>query len=420
MISLPDEKLMNQLKLYGSHTIAYSSVIDDTLTTFWHKDKGAIRYETFNNFRFMLGDPLCDEKDLNKVIVKFISDCKKNDKNLIAVQCSQKTANIFVKYGYFANQFGIETILNVPEFSTKGKEKTKVRRWINSATSANLTVLEKNMNDSSLIKDIKELSDNWLTTKANTKELHCLTRPLILKFEPETRLFCAYSQSRLEGFILFEPIFNQGKPIGYYANICRTAIESPNGTLDLIIATAIEEFKKEDIKIFSFGLSPLTEIEDEGNYHNQIVKMFLKMSYQYGEKMYSFKGLDFHKKAYYDPKDSTRIHAYLITKGTLSVINLLTILEYIGIIPNKNKISDLKFYSEKVLGGFLGAQKEKIKINRENLSEILGYFEISKESTANLFSKINEKMEILSNNVLSHSVKTDDDFGTKWFDVLKR
>jgi len=420
MKSLPDEKLMNQLKQYGSHTIAYSSVIDETLATFWHKDKGAIRYETFNNFRFILGDPLCDDKDLKKVIVKFISDCKQNDKNLIAVQCSKKTADVFVKYGYFANQFGIETILSVPEFSTKGKEKTKVRRWVNAATSANLTVMEKNMNDPSLIKDIKELSDNWLTTKTNTKELHCLTRPLILEHEPETRLFCAYSQSRLEGFILFEPVFTQGVTTGYYANICRTAIESPNGTLDLIIATAIEQFKKENIKTFSFGLSPLTEIEDEGNYYNQIVKMFLKMSYQYGEKMYSFKGLDFHKKAYYDPKNSVRTHAYLITKGTLSVINLLTILEYIGIIPNKNKISDLKFYGEKVLASFLGAQKEKIKINRENLTEILSYFEINKESAANLFFKINEKMEVLNNSIFSHSVKTDDEFGTKWFDVLKR
>ncbi|HBM15103.1 MAG TPA: hypothetical protein DD381_01950 [Lentisphaeria bacterium] len=359
--------LLKYLKLYGSHTIAYSSVFDDKMNHFYLPDKGFVMYGLYKNIRFMLGDPICSKKDIQSVVQAFLEDTNSASNILIGMQCSIEAAFVFARHGYSINSLGVETILKLDSFDTKGKAMTKVRRWINSATNAGLKVREEKLTDPLVRKEVEVISNQWIKNKANAAELTLLTRPLSFEEESGIRFFCGYIDETLIGFNSFEPMYKDNEVIGYYANICRTKDDAPNGTLDLIIQNAREKFKAEGAKYFSFGLSPMADIKDNHNLHNPIISFLFESSYKYGCRLYSFQGLDFHKKAYHDGVNSLRQQSYIITKGSLPVNQIINCLSYLGILPDKGFISNLSYLAETMIKGFYEENKSKYQTSEEDI-----------------------------------------------------
>ena len=78
---------------------------------------------------------------------------------------------------------------------------------------------------------------------------------------------------------------------------------------------------------FSLGLSPLVDIKDENNFHHSILSAILESNYRYENEFYSFQGLDFHKKAYYDGINSERKPIFLIMKGMLPINQITNTLK---------------------------------------------------------------------------------------------
>lgn len=359
--------LLDYLKLYGSHTIAYSAVFDDKMRNFYLPDKGFILYGFYKNIRFMLGDPLCAKNNTSEVVKAFIADTNEASNILIGMQCSFETASVFSRNGFSVNHMGVETILFLDTFDTKGKAMTKVRRWINSATNAGLKVKEENLQDSRIREEVERISAQWLEGKATNSELTLLTRPLSFKDEAGLRFFCGYLNGKIVGYNTFEPMYKDNKIIGYYANICRLQDDAPNGTLDLIMHNAREIFKTEGAKYFSFGLSPMADIKDEHKLHNPIVSFMLESSYRYGSSLYSFQGLDFHKKAYHDEVNSVRQPSYLLIKGSLPVNQIINSLSYLGILPNQGFISNLSYLAETMIKGFYEQNKARFQTSEHDI-----------------------------------------------------
>lgn len=359
--------LLEYLKLYGSHSIAFSAAFDDKMKRFYLPDKGVILYGTYKNIRFMLGDPLCSKENLSDVVKAFISDTNASSNILIGMQCSFDTASVFSKNGFSVNCMGVETILFMDTFDVKGKAMTKVRRWLNSATNAGLEVKEENLQNPKIREEIERISNQWLEGKTNRGELTLLTRPLSFEEEPGLRFFCGYMNGKIIGYNSFEPMYEDNKIIGYYANICRVQDDAPNGTLDLIMHKAREKFKTEGAKYFSFGLSPMADIKDEHKLHNPIVSFMLESSYRYGSSLYSFQGLDFHKKAYHDEVNSVRQPSYLVIKGSLPVNQIINSLSYLGILPNQGFISNLSYLAETMIKGFYEQNKAKFQTSEQDI-----------------------------------------------------
>ena len=366
-----DPHLIMYLKLYGKNSISFSSVFDTQMQSYYLPGKGYIMYATHKYIKFMLGDPLCSEDDLEDVIKGFIKITHEKDEVIIGMQCSFNIAEIFYKYDYHANHIGVETLLFLDSFDTKGKGKSKVRRWINSAKKAGVTVKEEKLSDSVFKEKIESISKKWLDTKACKCEMNLLTRPLSFDEEPDLRFFCGYLDGKLIGFNTFEPIYDNNIITGYYANICRIDDEAPNGTLDYIMHIGREKFKEEGKKYFSFGLSPLADIKDVYGIHNPIITSLFEANYKYGNELYSFQGLDFHKKAYHDGKSSERVAKFLISRGTLPIHQIISTLGYIGIVPNESFMSSLKYIGETFAKSIVKENVNRIKVTENEIKNIL-------------------------------------------------
>lgn len=227
---------------------------------------------------------------------------------------------------------GVETILDINSFDYKGKKKAKVRRWVNAAKNLDLKVSEEDFNQN--YDDLKKISDEWLKSKGNN-ELNILLRPFPKENTEYSRVFLSKKDDKTNGFVIFDPMFENSQLIGYYANLCRFNNNSTSGAFDLIISNAIDKFKSENLKYLSLGLSPLAEVIPTNN-DNYFVRKIAKLSFDYGESMYAFKGIDFHKKVYHDEKQSFRRPVYFITKGHFPIFDITDTFSTIGIIPKNN------------------------------------------------------------------------------------
>lgn len=352
------------MRQYGDFTLAYSIMADLNITLeHFTTDIGIIGYSSYKNLWLMLGDPFCSMNMINFLIQKFLAHAKDKGKKVVVVQGSLNTALAFADFGYHATHMGIETILDVQNFDLKGKKKAKIRRWINTAKNAGITVFEGTYEECDCLNEAKSVSKRWIERKINNNELKLMTRQQKFEDEEDTRKFFAYINNEMVGYIVFDPIYKDGNICGYYSDICRIAPISPNGTFDAILDFARKQFKKEGIKTISLGISPLACMNNLHGLNNRLLSFLLKSNYYFGNKMYAFNNLEFHKKAYRDGVQGVMEPKFYITKGFFPIKDLINTFNYIGIVPGRNFLESIAYISKSMGTEMFEKAREYFSLN---------------------------------------------------------
>ncbi|WP_197528756.1 DUF2156 domain-containing protein [Maridesulfovibrio salexigens] len=211
------------------------------------------------------------------------------------VQISKTLAETLFNEGYSVYQIGVETELDIQSFSLSGKRKSSLRQWNNKGRKSGLTVEEKRLSEVNR-QEINRLCQDWLNNKGR-KEFSFLTRPLPESNEEGVRFFWARINGKLLALAGFDPIYSEGEIIGYYHNFDRLCSEAVNGTSAFTLLQAMEKFRSEGKKFISLGLSPLSGMEQGYTLSGPLQKL-AGLFYEFGEKVYPFKGNDRHKSKF--------------------------------------------------------------------------------------------------------------------------
>lgn len=282
--------------------MAYSSLEKD-FEYFVVDGMGYIAYISFRHpfwswkeRKVVLADPLCDTSNYDQIIKRFIA--KYND--VIFVQSSQTLAKVLNNQGYQVNQFGVETELDVQNFTLSGKQRSKLRQWQNKCVREGVEFKEQAIVDCQNHTEIRQLSDSWLKNKGG-KEYSFLTRPFHYTDEKGVRNFWAYQHGRLIAFAVFDPIYSNGKVVAYYHNVDRIGDSAPHGVSASLVIHAIEVFKQEGIQFVSLGMSPLHQLMLQNHKafnYNHFTRDALRYAYDNLNFIYPFKGNSSHKKKF--------------------------------------------------------------------------------------------------------------------------
>jgi lysylphosphatidylglycerol synthetase-like protein (DUF2156 family) len=318
------------LKQHGSHCMAYSTLQPD-MEYFLIDDVGYVAYMTHAPFgikslkrKFVLSDPICAKENMPEIVKEFL---RENCRSCF-VQVHKDVANLLYKeHGMYGTQMGVETEVDLKEWDLKGKSKSTIRRWINTAKNAGVTIERV-----SSLQDIhgrQNLLEEWRKKKATKNALKFLQRGLYLPGFPEdsTEIYLARSFSKEIGFVEFDPMYSKGKVDGHYANIIVFSEDAPNGTSDLIINFAMEKMKNDELENFSLGLSPLAN-------HQKFLGdpllggRLLNFLYNRGNRLYNFKGIYFHKQKYC-PKE---IPVFISGRGRTLLGEITETLRVCGVI----------------------------------------------------------------------------------------
>ncbi|MRR14173.1 DUF2156 domain-containing protein [archaeon] len=285
------EERIAYIRKYGDQSMSFST-LQPGMHYFDVPGLGFMAFRDKWGYRLTLCDPVCDVKDREVVLRELINNDKKQ---ILFVQLSQDTAELLHRrFGLYATQFGSEIIVDLENWSLKGKKKQILRTAVNHARKEGV-VIEENCSR----EECRRLTDEWLNTrKVRNREIGFLIRPMEMDYEEGTRKFFAYLDGELIGFIYFDPLYSDNRVMGYVPNISRFSSRFKPGIFYPIMVHAMEVFKQEGIKTMNLGLCPL--VIDDRDYPSEsaLQKKINRLIYRYGNWVFSFKGLYFTKSRF--------------------------------------------------------------------------------------------------------------------------
>ncbi|MBZ9817800.1 phosphatidylglycerol lysyltransferase domain-containing protein [Mesorhizobium sp. CA7] len=256
---LTDDERLALVRRYGDFSLAYSTAVQQKLSYFSDGD-GYIAFGTKMSHHFALGDPVADPADRPAYIKRFVETAG----SPWFVQVGADTAKVLAGLGYQVNRLGIDTRLPLPAHDFSGKRNETVRyseRWL---TKKGFTLTEDKGNG--LQDEIKQLSADWRKERIIKRwEMGFLNRRFSEEIGADMRRFLLHGpEGRLLAILDFDPLFRDGKVIGYTTSFKRKQVDAtPHAEIGLT-KFAVDRFREEGVSQVTLGLSPLLDIEPSG------------------------------------------------------------------------------------------------------------------------------------------------------------
>ena len=295
--------LSPHLKRYGGESLAYATLQEGL--EYFIDDCGYIAFISVRHpvlarqgRRIALSDPICAPENSARLIQNFLNDHPYAGFAVISEQCAEVLRGL----GFRINCLGYEPELPIQTYNTKGnwKELDLIKRARNEARREGLIIREEQKIEKVDRSQIAAISAKWLATKkVSDREIWIYARRPVLHYEEDVRKFLAYDRDgRVAGFVFYDPMYRDERIFGHAATIVRCD-EARFGRLATAIhMEAMEKFRAEGAEVFNLCLAPFAKL-DRGKYNDDFgAKLFFQLSERYGNKIYNFQGLSFHKSKY--------------------------------------------------------------------------------------------------------------------------
>jgi phosphatidylglycerol lysyltransferase len=331
---------IDKLKQYGRGSLAYSSL--QAGMQYYMNDKlGYCAYVPLSDSEdsvCVLADPICSKENLRAFLDAFLLE----KKDPIFLHASRDTAEILNERGFSVNELGVETIIEIQKFTLSGNKRQALRQARNNAKRDNLVCREVLSSDPEMRKAFRKISEDWMKHKVmNDSEMQFIVRPIVYVDEIDVRKFVALKGDTVVGFIIFDPIYENGKVKGYIANHLRSNLDRSYSVVDFILLEALDIFKAEGKEELSLGLSPLAKVDDSEEFrHSKLLTAHFKYSFEKANFLYNFKNLYRHKSKYRPELPGAHEEkVYCCMKTRFLLVRIYDVYSVLGFHPIKQIIS---------------------------------------------------------------------------------
>jgi lysylphosphatidylglycerol synthetase-like protein (DUF2156 family) len=285
------------LKQFGSHAMSFSTLQPD-MRYFDKPGIGYIAYARHWGMRFALADPVCHPQHREVMIDEFLATYP----DAVFVQVSKSVIDhLHRRHGYYGTQFGSESRVDLSGWSLRGGKKQIIRTAINQARNQGLEIRESGFDP-----ETKRISQAWIRTRrCKNNEIRFLIRPMLIDYREGTRYFYAYHHGEAVGFVFFDPIYLNGKLVGYVPNISRSSANFKQGLWYALMAHAMEVFKAEGVTYIDLGLVPLMMADHVEPQESRLLRGVMSVIRERMDFLYNFKGLEFAKSRFQGTVEKT-------------------------------------------------------------------------------------------------------------------
>lgn len=290
------------LRQHGREALSYATLqsgLEYFITPAGYIAYTTVRHPVFARRprRIAFSDPVCAERDYERIVRDFTA----SNPNAVFACVSESFASVLRPLKFKVNCIGYESELPVQTYKTQGdwKEFDLIKRARNEARREKISVREEqieNVNRDELVA----LSQRWMgAKKVSDREIWIYARRPVYEPEEGVRKFVAYDcDGRVAGFAFYDPMYRDGKVFGYSANILRCDEHRFGRLATTMHMEAIEKLRPEGAEVLNLNLAPFVKLE-QGRFNDDLgSSLFFKLSARYGNDIYNFKGLAFHKSKY--------------------------------------------------------------------------------------------------------------------------
>ncbi len=292
------------LRQHGREGIAYATLQEGM--DYFITETGYIAYTRVQHplfarrpKRIVFSDPICAPEDLPGIIRDFLAQDGRAAFGVISEEC----AEVLRPMGFKVNCIGYEPLVPIQSYNTLGnwKELDLIKRARNEARREGITIREEggaSLRDRQ--QELKALSAKWIASKKiNDREIWLYARRPVFDHEEGVRKFVAYDrEGKVAGFVFYDPMFREGRVFGYSANIVRCDEQRFGRLATAVHMEAADKFKAEGAEWLNLLLAPFAKLHG-GKYNDDWgASVFFELSARFGNSIYNFNGLSFHKSKY--------------------------------------------------------------------------------------------------------------------------
>jgi phosphatidylglycerol lysyltransferase len=289
------QQARNLIDTYGQSALARLALLTDKAYFFSSTVQTVIAYVPKGRAAIVLGDPIGPIQERNQVILEFQAFCRLNDWYPVFYETLPQELVHYINHGFQLMQIGEDAIVDLPQFSLKGKANQNLRTAVNRLikTGHRFSLFDPPISDQ-VLQQIKGVSDEWLRHRKGAEKQFSIAW---FDFEHLRHYPVGVVYDSHGDIVAFANVLTGYARSEVTVDLMRYRENIENGTMDFLFVSMIQHFQGLGYDQFSFSLSPLSGVgtlSDAGR-----LERGLNYFFEHVNRFYNFKGLHRFKEKFH-------------------------------------------------------------------------------------------------------------------------
>jgi phosphatidylglycerol lysyltransferase len=286
----PKAAIERAVREHGRLSLSAFAAHDDKHHLVVAGGRGLVAYAVRGHTAFAAGDPLCAEDDLEAAVREWLGRCRHNGWTPCVYEAAEERLPVYRRLGLRSLKMAEEAIVDLSSFSLAGGKRAALRSMVHKVTRMGLTVRRYDRAkgvEPAIDDQLEEISEEWLAEKRLGEMGFSLGR-FSLESLDDVFVFLCLNGDRVIAFTSWRPYRNGRAAL---LDLMRKRREAPSGTMDLLVARALEELRAAGLEEASLANAPLANVgEPRGGLEKGVALLFENLNAFYGYKsLFQFK-----------------------------------------------------------------------------------------------------------------------------------
>jgi phosphatidylglycerol lysyltransferase len=275
---------------YGWNSTSFQIINPGIERWFASGGDAVVGFVSAGDVRVVAGAPVCSEHRLAEAAAEFERDAAKQDQRVCYFAAEQRLESIYSgSKDHSKVLLGAQPVWHPADWAGLMSKHRSLRAQFNRARNKGVTVsewpTERAVNNPALADCLRA----WLESKG-LPPLHFMVEPDTLGRLANRRVFVAEQDGDVAGFIVLSPVATRN---GWLFEQFPHRPGAPNGTVELMIDTAMRAMAADDNDYATLGLAPLSKRAEIEPFENPLwLRIVLAWMRKHGQRFYNFNGLD--------------------------------------------------------------------------------------------------------------------------------
>jgi phosphatidylglycerol lysyltransferase len=265
------EKAKFLLSQFGNSSADYFKLCKDKLYFFSDMHEAFVAYRIAGSFAIVLEEPVCAEENKVDVLFEFDRHCRKMGLKPAFYRVGENSIPWFNRLKKSKLIIGQEAILEIDNFTLKGKDKKPLRNGLSSLKrkgySTHIYPAPQNEN---FLTQLKTVSDEWL--ESFQKEESVFSQGMFEEKELQRQDIITLNdtEGNIKAFLNIIPDYAEDECT---YDLIRKTNDAPGAAMDALIVELIEYAKERKQLYLNLGMVPMTGLALPDNTAEQIIKL---------------------------------------------------------------------------------------------------------------------------------------------------
>lgn len=301
-LSKERQHVLGVLKRFGRHATSFQVL--ESGYCYWKANilgyDVVVAYMLQARYRVVAGPPIAPAEVLQETLRLFLEDCSQSKHRPLFVSVEEDVIEALKGLGIKLDSLpiGEQPEWDPQVYKTDTREHRTLRSQVRRAQRKGVTIRPLSTEDilqdqGPLGSEIAWVVEQWRASrKISPMQFMVDLQPFHLP--SQRRYFIAEHDRRAVGVLIAVPVYEQQ---GWFFEDILRIPGAPNGTVELMVDTAMRTFQEEGSTYVTLGLSPLSHIDGPAQSHPWMHKLF-GFAYNHMGKLYPFAGLHAFKRRF--------------------------------------------------------------------------------------------------------------------------